>query len=315
VPGVSGAGAAGRIEAGLVAFVAGDAFGQPWEGTPPAGIDRTAIAALPERNPVFDAGEPSDDTALTLLVVDHLVATGGADDADALVAAMAAAAPGIRGLGPSTSAALAEVRATGRWSPNTHATNGGAMRALPVGWATPASDPARGRDTAIRLTRPTHGGPTALVAACVMARAASVALDGADLAGIVAAAGHEVAPAAAAVGADPTGLAAIVDAAAGRWVPPAEGIPLDATVTAAAVLHALAAGAGDLWSTIAAAVGLGGDTDTVAALAAGVLGSGFPGPDAVLAALPPAAGRVRFPAAGRRAAAAAALAAIRVGDV
>lgn len=58
----------------------------------------------------------------------------------------------------------------------------------------------------------------------------------------------------------------------GTWRPGAEGVPLGATETLAAVLHVLATCGDDVDAAMRYAVGLGGDTDTVAAITGGILG-------------------------------------------
>jgi len=58
----------------------------------------------------------------------------------------------------------------------------------------------------------------------------------------------------------------------GAWRPGAEGVPLGATETLAAVLHVLATCGDDADGAMRYAVGLGGDTDTVAAITGGILG-------------------------------------------
>ncbi len=58
----------------------------------------------------------------------------------------------------------------------------------------------------------------------------------------------------------------------GTWRPGAEGVPLDAAETLAAVLHVLATCGDDVDGAMRYAVGLGGDTDTVAAITGGILG-------------------------------------------
>ena len=60
------------------------------------------------------------------------------------------------------------------------ATNGAAMRALPIGWVLPHDQAERRRQVTIAMSRATHAAPAALVAACVIATCASWALEGAS---------------------------------------------------------------------------------------------------------------------------------------
>jgi ADP-ribosylglycohydrolase len=58
----------------------------------------------------------------------------------------------------------------------------------------------------------------------------------------------------------------------GTWRPGAGGVTLDAADTLAAVVHVLATCGEDADGAMRYAVGLGGDTDTVAAITGGILG-------------------------------------------
>jgi hypothetical protein len=58
----------------------------------------------------------------------------------------------------------------------------------------------------------------------------------------------------------------------GTWRPGAEGVSLGAAETLDAVLHVLATCGDDVDGAMRYAVGLGGDTDTVAAITGGILG-------------------------------------------
>jgi ADP-ribosyl-[dinitrogen reductase] hydrolase len=57
----------------------------------------------------------------------------------------------------------------------------------------------------------------------------------------------------------------------GSWRPGVEGVPLGAAETLAAVLHVLVTCGDDVDGAMRYAVGLGGDTDTVAAITGGIL--------------------------------------------
>src|SRR3954454_4199779 len=154
-----------RIRAGLVAYAAGDAAGIPWEGcTSP--IDPEAIDEIPHRSG-WPSGATSDDTALTLVVSDYLAERGAVVDEHDFLIRLAAAVPRIRGIGPSTHAAVARFTHDGTVHAKSGDTNGAAMRALPFGWAIPHNDLRR--TLVVGLSRTTHGAPQAIGAACVVA--------------------------------------------------------------------------------------------------------------------------------------------------
>lgn len=215
-------------------------------------------------------GVTSDDTALTLLVAHHLADRDGDGDPAAFLAELAEQEPAIRGLGPTTRAAIERFRrgdeavgSSGR------ATNGAAMRALLIGWVLPHDQDERRRQVAIAMSRVTHADPAALVAACVMAACASWALEGADPSMLLEVATEEGRQAAQATGAEARLAKMLTHVSAGMWEPPASGVSLDPYETVAAVLWC-ATRATSLRSGLVSAVRLGGDTDTVAALVGGL---------------------------------------------
>ncbi len=262
-----------RIDGALTAYACGDALGVPWENAPDAKADPTAsqIEQLPAREG-WPRGATSDDTALTLLVARHLADRDGDGDPDAFLADLTEQAPGIRGLGPTTTAAIEHFRRGGEPAvAAARATNGAAMRALPIGWVVPHDQAERRRQVTITMSRATHADPAALVAACVIAACASWALEGASLSLLLAAAVNEARAAAQVVGTEPRLAEMLARVSAGSWDPPANGISLDPYETVAAVLWSVT-GATSLRSGLVSAVQLGGDTDTVTALAGGLLG-------------------------------------------
>ncbi|MCV7416978.1 ADP-ribosylglycohydrolase family protein [Mycolicibacterium litorale] len=255
-----------RIRAGLLAYAAGDAAGVPWEGCRAEQVPRQGIDELPRRGD-WPPGATSDDTALTLLVAEYLRDRGAVVDEADFLSRLAAAAPGIRGIGPSTKAAVDRFRSEGAVRAHSGDTNGAAMRALPIGWAIADDDLRRGVTTG--LSRTTHGADSAVAAACIAAAMASAALDGVSPADVV---GPEIDWAERQFRVD---LTPVRRADEGGWWPHRNGVTLHALDTAAAVVgvvrHAL-----DRRLTLADAlrhaVSLGGDTDTVAAIVGGILG-------------------------------------------
>lgn len=274
---------ADRIAGAVTAYACGDALGLPWEQFPPAGASTAAIEALPAREG-WARGATSDDTALTLLVAQHLAERSGAADARVFLQTLAAQAGSIHGLGPSTTRAIEHFRATGELPISGGTTNGAPMRALPVGWATPLDDPDRRRRLAIELTRATHPAPDALAAACVVAACASWALEDASGQLLLDVAIDEEARARSACGASDRLGVMLASLAAATWQPPAHGISLDPAETVTAAL-ACTLRASSLRDGLLQAVRMGGDTDTVAAITGGLLGARLTVTD-VLAELP-----------------------------
>lgn len=251
-----------RIRAGLIAFCAGDALGVPWEGEPPERVEGARLSDLPARDG-WPRGATSDDTDQTLIVARELVRSGGDPDPESFLDALAGALPAMRGAGRTTRAAVE------RWNTERTtlapkgegATNGGAMRALPVGFATGPIEAARRKSIAGEFTRATHGDARATAAAFAIAAMGSYAVAGAPLLSVMAAGIEE---------AGAYGRGELTSAAVGAWRAPEDGVPFDALPTVAAVMAALQAGAGSPGAVMRAAVGFGGDTDTVAALAGGI---------------------------------------------
>src|SRR5262249_38940013 len=163
-------------------------------------------------------------------------------------------------------------------------TTGAGMRALPIGWAVPHRQADQRRRAVIELSQATHAHPAALVAACVIAACASWALEGADPDLLVEISVEEARDAARAIGTDTRLAQMLSQVANGSWTAPGDGVSLDPYETVTAVLSCVAR-AESLRDALVSAVRLGGDTDTVAALAGGLLGCGLT-PEQVRAALP-----------------------------
>jgi ADP-ribosyl-[dinitrogen reductase] hydrolase len=264
---------AGRIDGALTAYACGDALGGPWESTrnPNVGVAASQIEQLPAREG-WPRGATSDDTALTLLAAHHLADRDGDGDPAAFLAELAGQEPAIRGLGPTTTAAIERFRRGDATAASpARSTNGAAMRALPVGWVLPHSQAERRRQVAIAMSQATHADPAALVAACVIATCGSWTLEGASPSMLLEAAVEEARRAAEAVTTDARLAEMLTQVSAGTWEPPANGISLDPYETVAAVLWC-ATRATSLRSGLVNAVQLGGDTDTVAALVGGLMG-------------------------------------------
>ena len=263
---------ADRIDGALTAYACGDALGLPWESAPDGTADITAsqIEQLPAREG-WPRGATSDDTALTLLVAHHLADRDGDCDPGAFLADLADQAPAIRGLGPTTTAAIEQFRDGEPAAAPARATNGAAMRALPIGWVLPHDQAERRRQVTITMSRATHADPAAVTAACVIAACASWALEGASPSLLLVAATEEAREAAQVVGTEAQLAKMLAQVSAGTWNPAANGISLDPYETVAAVLWC-ASRATSLRDGLVSAVQFGGDTNTVAALVGGLMG-------------------------------------------
>ena len=278
----------------------------------------TGFEPAPDEHPIaagHQAGDITDDTEQAVLLGRLLVAGHGRIDprelAEALVAweADMKARGSLDLLGPSTRRALAAVQAGAppEEAGATGDTNGAAMRIAPVGIATPfratATEPDNSKKPSLetlvdhveQASLVTHGTGLALAGAAAVAAAVSAGVSGASVPGAIAAAI----------------AAARIAAGRGRWVagadvaariewatqlvvglPPAEaadviyrlvGTGLATQESVPAAFAALTVTPNDPWLTCRFAASLGGDCDTIAAMAGAVAGAchgvaAFPGP-------------------------------------
>jgi ADP-ribosylglycohydrolase len=291
-----------RAEGALYGLAIGDALGMPTESLP-----REQIAARygpllasfepgPPDHPIaagMPAGSVTDDTEQALVLAGLLLDGDGRVDPGELARRLLRWEESMRArgsldlLGPSTRRAL-DALAAGT-DPDRcgelGTTNGAAMRIAPVGVVTPAADLGVLVDRVVEASLITHNTGVALAGAAAVAAAVSAGIDGATVAEATALAveaarlgarrGHWVAG--ADVGARiewATGLAA------GR--PPAEaaaaiyrlvGTSLATQESVPAAFAVLAACPDDPWLACRLAASLGGDCDTIAAMAGAVTGA------------------------------------------
>ena len=270
----------------LLGMAIGDALGMPVEGWP---RDRIAerFGAIEGYHPrVFPdgaeikAGEFTDETELSLCVVESLTANGGVLDPDNIGARLLFLARGEsrRWMSADTLAALRTAEETLNFSvpldEDAPATGEVAARGVPIGLlhAVGPFDPDRLRADAEGVVRLTHGSPAAITAAIAVAYGVRLAARGevprerwagetADFLG-----GGEVAAALARLGdlqsrgiPVPETLAALgTGAEASQAVPAAFAAAMANSVFEVAVL---------------AAVSAGGDADTVGAIAGALAGA------------------------------------------
>jgi ADP-ribosyl-[dinitrogen reductase] hydrolase len=259
-----------NIRAGILAYAAGDALGVPWEGKTPDDVHWEALEELPARGD-WPRGSTSDDTAQMLLVARYLAETKGQVDERGFLTRLAKALPRMRGVGPTTSAAVRRFIETGELHATEGSSIGAAMRALPFGWATSVADAQRRRELTIRLSRPTHGAPAAIMSACVVATMAAWAMEQNPIEAVIAAGLREADHSAKRYALGPATLQPLRQAADGEWGVYEPGTSIDAVATVATVLYILRE-ATSLATAMKCAVALGGDTDTAAAIVGGILG-------------------------------------------
>jgi ADP-ribosylglycohydrolase len=299
-----------RAEAALLGLAVGDALGMPTQYLPRATVkdlygELTWFEPGPEANEIsrgLPAGHVTDDTDQALIVARALIAGDGHVPPGRLARdlldweAQMEAVGSLDLLGPSTKRALtalaqgADPAETGRWGD----TNGAAMRIAPVGVLVPPQPLDRLVDRVTEVCALTHNTGVAIAGAAAVASAVSTGIDGGTFdealdAAVLAA--HEGARRGAYVaGADvATRIVWAVDtvrrASSERAALDAvsdlvgTGIATQESVPAAFALLALTPD--DPWRVCLAAANLGGDTDTVAAMAGAVGGAlhgrtGFP---------------------------------------
>jgi ADP-ribosylglycohydrolase len=275
-------------------------YGEVIDGFHPAPDDQPLAAGMP-------AGSITDDTEQAVLLGHLVVSSGGTVDGRELAQKLLEWEDSMRArgsldlLGPSTKRAIDEllrgtdINDTGRFG----TTNGAAMRITPVGIATASDNPDLLLDRVIAASAATHNTGLALSAAAAVAAAVSAGIDGATVpeathAAISAAfraskSGHWVA------GADvATRIAwatSLIDTAPGNTPPrpgavsallyDLVGTSLASQESVPAAFAVLAAFPDDPWLAVRLAASVGGDTDTIAAIAGAVAGAchgvdGFP---------------------------------------
>lgn len=302
-----------RALGALLGLAIGDALGMPTqllsrdEIVARYGPVLTGFEPAPPGHPIaagMAAGRVTDDTEQAVILGQVLVDGGGVVDPRELAGRLIAWEAEMRArgsldlLGPSTRRALADLLAggdiatTGRYGD----TNGAAMRIAPVGIATP-TDPGLLVDAVVAASQVTHNTSIALAGASAVAAAVS-----AGVAGLGMAAAVEAAVVAARAGAERgrwvagadiatrirwavDAVAGLDDAAACDLVYRLVGTSLATQESVPAAFALLSLHPDDPWLTCRLAASVGGDCDTIAAIAGAIAGaccgtSGFP--DAVV---------------------------------
>src|SRR3954454_144870 len=265
-----------RVAGALVGSAVGDALGAPFEFGPPGRFSaRFPFPARGARTEMcgggpWELGEFTDDTQMALLVASSLVDRGGLDEADLFDRFRTWAQADPKDVGIQTRAVLGsgqpwDVAATENFRRTGRAAgNGSLMRTTPA--AIRFSRDGRGAtmDAARRISALTHGDPSTGEGCAIFHELMRVALDGEDpLAAI------------------PSALDAVADEHRDRWatVLAPDWTPEQATESNGAVwptlgqaVWALRNGR-DFADVMRLVIDLGGDTDTVAAVAGGLAGA------------------------------------------
>jgi ADP-ribosylglycohydrolase len=291
----------------LLGLALGDALGMPTqELTRPRAEQLLGAGPVlldgPPDNPVcplLPAGSVTDDTAQALLLARALVDGGGVVEPLAFARALlrweeqAAAAGSLDLLGPSTRRALAAVRAGAdpRTTGRAGMTNGAAMRVAPVGIATPAEPLAGLVDAVVAAGAVTHDTGTAHAGAAAVAATVAAGVDGAtfgealplavraareaglrghrpdaaDVAGRIEAALRLTRASAVVATADLADVLDTVCARVGTTLATQESVP--------AAFAVAALSPDDAWRAGWLGARLGGDADTIAAIAGTCVGA------------------------------------------
>ncbi|SNS79792.1 ADP-ribosyl-[dinitrogen reductase] hydrolase [Geodermatophilus pulveris] len=265
-----------RAAGALVGSAVGDALGAPFEFGPPgafsARFPRPARGSGTEMcgGGLWQPGEVTDDTQMALLVATSLVERGDLDEADLFDRFRTWAAADPQDVGNQTRAVLGsgrpwDVAAAEHFARSGRAAgNGSLMRTTPAAIRFAREGREATMDAARRISALTHGDPSAGEGCAVFHELVRVALDGGD-------------PLAAV----PEALEAVADEHRARWATVlAPGwTPEQATESNGAVwptlgqaVWALRQGGG-VEAVLRRVVDLGGDTDTVAAVAGGLAGA------------------------------------------
>lgn len=289
--------AADRVAGSLLGLAIGDAVGAGVEGLPATEARRYVEVELRRGlaqgrpRPPHPFGQYTDDTIMARELVASATADGLDLDRFAMRLTRLAARGEILGIGPGSAAALRRVAAGTAWAeagtPAPYAGNGAAMRVGPLG-ALFRGDVPRVRELAVAQGRVTHRDPRALAGAAVVGIAAATfdRLDRRHLHGWceeLALALHGVEGAAGfieALGELPAlARLPLMEAAAGvaEWAEsaPEPGMGLAPFVVPTVLWSLLAAlrSPDDLPEAVRVAIWIGGDTDTMAAMAGAIVGA------------------------------------------
>jgi ADP-ribosylglycohydrolase len=286
-----------RIAGCLVGQCLGDALGFAVEGCGPEEcafyVNELLRAGKAGRmgRPPFPFGQYTDDSQLARELLRSLAERGGFDGPDYAARVAALFAEGrVVGRGQATAEAAARLSTGVPWdqagTPAPSAGNGGAMRAAPIGvWF--SSDLALASSAASLQASVTHQDPRARAGASAIAVATALAIrDDAPL---------HMGTVAAHVGSEHAGLAAAIEGL-GAWAATASldeayervrrhardlgeepigwrGVSPFVVPSVLWSLYAVLRHPGSYWDAVCAAIEVGGDVDTTAAMAGAIAGA------------------------------------------
>ncbi|MEE6283225.1 ADP-ribosylglycohydrolase family protein [Georgenia sunbinii] len=290
-----------RALGALTGLALGDALGMPTQS-----MSREQIAAelgavtelvdAPAHQPIapgMPAGSVTDDTEQALLVADLLLDGGGTVAPRAFADALMAWEQTMRAkgsldlLGPSTSAAISAIAAGGdpTTAGTTGTTNGAAMRVTPVAIAYPSADADALLGAVHDLSFVTHNTGLGLSSAAAVAGAVSAAIDGADLTSALDYAldlstraqrlGHWIAGASVPERARWALRTAtrMTTAELADYLSDVVGTSVQSQESVVAALVIVQHFHAEPFDALCFAASLGGDTDTIAAMAGAILGA------------------------------------------
>jgi len=269
-----------RVAGALIGSAVGDALGAPFEFGPagqfsarfPSPARGAATEMCGGGSLDWEPGEFTDVTQMALLVAASLIERGGLDEADLFDRFGTWAAADPPDIGNQTRAVLGsgrpwDVAAAEHFARSGHAAgNGSLMRTTPAAIWFARSGTAATMNAARRISALTHGDPSAGEGCAVFHELVRVALDGGD-------------PLAAV----PATLDMVAPEHRARWasVLAPDWTPDQATESNGAVWPTLGQAvwalrtADDFAGAMRRVIDLGGDTDTVAAVAGGLAGAVF----------------------------------------
>ena len=243
-----------EMEAVLRGYAAGDAFGVAYEFVDYQGaVDPDSLR--PKDG--WPYGGVSDDTLLTLLTIDSIIAESAVHSQEKFLAALRAAIPRLRGLGPTTRSALGLPIKEDEMS-QVGISNGALMRTALLGLAFQESEAEERRHFVRVLAQATHKSTTAVGCAII----------GSALFADARANGEGNSPFEVAMS-ELESIEEKVDLSDWRE-PICTGISNESTETLNAVLWALKSST-SARDALTISCELGGDTDTVAALTTSLL--------------------------------------------
>jgi ADP-ribosyl-[dinitrogen reductase] hydrolase len=260
LPGINPGGVDYAIATAVLAYATGDAFGVSYEFEP---LVSAPIPKVMLGKADWPAGGVSDDTLLSLMTIACLSAETPELAAEEFVSRLRAAAPNLRGMGPTTRHALGifvEEREVGIIG----VTNGGMMRTALVGLAFGGLRNPDRQTWVGALCSATHGKSEARFAALLMAEifASALELPDWDIDKALRIARQNVAGL-------PVEISARLDSAEEFETAPA-GVSLNPIETLLAVIS-IVRKSPDVWNAYENAICAGGDTDTLAALASALV--------------------------------------------